>query len=223
MPDALLTAELRLAAPGIASRLGAILVPLAALLARAFLRNPRRVALIVPLCGYINRIARRFNRLAIGLAAGAGPRHSRPGRPGRTRAAAPRAPFPPAHGWLVADLRHEAVAYASQLAFLLAQPDAAALVAHCPRAASLLRPVCRMLGIRPPSLAMQRRARPPSVRPPAARPAPVRPPAAPAAPMPGAAIPAPHPAPPILPPRLIDPPCVCVRWPWFPRQSARIA
>jgi hypothetical protein len=82
------------AAPDLACRLGVILAALAALVARAFLRNPARVALIVPLWRTITRIARNFTSLAAGRL----PRPSRPRRPGRSGPHAAR--YPAGHGWL---------------------------------------------------------------------------------------------------------------------------
>ena len=52
-----------LLAPGIARRLASILAALAALIAHAFLRNPRRVGIINRLWTRINRTAKRFARL----------------------------------------------------------------------------------------------------------------------------------------------------------------
>ena len=43
------SADLRRAAPGLSAGLGLVLRGLAALIARAFLRDPRHVAIIVPL------------------------------------------------------------------------------------------------------------------------------------------------------------------------------
>jgi len=74
--------------PAFRQRRGSILVARAALIAHAFLKNPARVAIIVPLGNRLNRTARRFDRLMA---------RSPPAPPAgrRTPAAAP-APGPPA-------------------------------------------------------------------------------------------------------------------------------
>jgi hypothetical protein len=85
MPAAALPPDLRAAAPGLAGRFVLIMASLVAVIARRYLRMPRRVALIVPLCAYLARAGRRFERLAARLAA----RKLRPGRPGRPIPARP--------------------------------------------------------------------------------------------------------------------------------------
>ncbi len=147
-PPALLAAELRATAPGLARRLAPILFALAALIARAFLRDPRRVGLIRPLWSRLTRAAGRFERLMARLAAGTRPRqHKANGHSGP----APTS-FPSRHAWLIhdirPDLRHEAAICAAQLQALLSEPQNAALLAAAPTAAGILRPLCRMLGIR---------------------------------------------------------------------------
>ena len=127
----------------VAARLALILAGLAALIARAFLRNPRRVSLILPLWNRLTRAAARFTRLATRLEAGQTPR---PARPGTHSGPAP-VNLPTAHGWLVADLRHEAVAYSNYLEAFLADPQTAALLAASPAAARILRPLRHMLGL----------------------------------------------------------------------------
>ena len=93
-------------------------------------------------------------------------------RPSRPRSARP--PRPPAYylshrrGWLLPVIPG-AIAYASQLNHLLAQPDMAELIARAPTLGRLLRPLARMLAMDLPA-ALQR---PASVR--AARPKPEKP------------------------------------------------
>ncbi len=176
----------------VAARLALILAGLAALIARAFLRNPRRVSLILPLWNRLTRAAARFTRLATRLEAGQAPRPSR-----KTSHSGP-APIrlPSARGWLVADLRHEAVAYANYLEALLADPIAANLLAASPTAARMLRPLCHMLGL--------------------ANPAP--PPEPPPAPARASRAEAPPHVPPPAQHRL-TPPCPHLRWPWRSRPA----
>ncbi len=154
-------------APEFARRLATILAGLVAAIAHVLLRHPRRIALIVPLCARLSLAAARFVRLADRLAAGppAKPRHRapRPGGPCPVR-------LPTAFGWLLTDLRHEAALYHLRLEALLTEPTAAEIIAASPAAARILRPICRMLGLRPTVLpALAPRRRPPAPRPPRPR------------------------------------------------------
>jgi hypothetical protein len=136
-------------APEFARRLGLILRMLADIVARRLLREPRFVALIVPLWRRINRSLQRVERLMAGIAAGRLPRPSlprpslpRPDRPDRLPSPIPRGR---GRGWLVAVLGYEAAGCASQLRALLADPEAAALLALVPTVGRLIAPVGRML------------------------------------------------------------------------------
>ena len=127
------------------------------------------------------------------------PRHRpRAPRPPRAR---PREPLPRGNAWLLR-LVPDAVGGASQLQHLLADAEMAALIAAAPQTGRILRPLCRMLGLRPPAV-LALPPRPP--RPPAAptRPATDRPPAAPPPPRPRRTAPAQ-----VLPPRACGPPVV---------------
>jgi hypothetical protein len=146
--------------PGFVLRLGAILAALAALVARRLLADPVRAPLVVPLWRYVTRVSRRLAATFARVAAGRLPRPRRP----RSGAAHARPALPGGHAWLVAALGAEAAASASQLAALLAEPQAVQLLARCPAAERTLARLRRMLGIAPP-----RRRRPvPLVRPAAA-------------------------------------------------------
>ena len=169
MHAAPLPPHLRTLAPAVAVRVALILTHLAALVARAFLRNPRLVPLIIPLWTRLTRGARRFSKLMAQFAAGHLPRHRPGGRGGR----APKPPIPTANAWLVRTLHHEAAALGSQLAHLLAEPGVAELLAAAPAAARILNPIRRALG-----LPTATRPRPPRAPPrPAAPPSAVIPPA----------------------------------------------
>jgi hypothetical protein len=155
---------------------------LAALVARRFLREPRLQTLIIPLWTRLTRAAGRFERLMTRFAANR-LRKPRPPRPHRPTPDTARPPALPAgHGWLIRALAHEAAAYASQLEALLAEPATAALLAACPQATRILRPLGRMLGLQ--AFAPKRRARKPRPRviPTAAKPRPSLPPSHPLAP-----------------------------------------
>jgi hypothetical protein len=130
-------------APEFARRLGIILRMLAAIVARRLLREPRFVALVVPLWRRINRATLRVERLMAGLAAGRLPKPSRSGHSGPRR---PN-PLPCGRGWLVRVLGYEAAGCASQLQALLAEPEAAGLLALVPAAGRIIGPVGRMLDL----------------------------------------------------------------------------
>ncbi len=134
-------------APDFAYRLGVILAGLAALIARRFVCDSFHAPFIRPLWTHITRAARRLERAFARLAA------SLPSRP---RAANPHSgphskpAFPTRRGWLVAALGPDAAAYASQLKFLLAEPEAADALANSLAARRTLAPIRRMLGLAPP-------------------------------------------------------------------------
>jgi len=69
--------------------------------------------------------------------------HRMPARPAR-----PRRTLPRGFGWL-ARMAPETVPSGVDFAYLLAQPEMAALLATAPRLWHVLRPVCRMFGITP--------------------------------------------------------------------------
>jgi hypothetical protein len=150
-----LTADHRAAAPQAAASLRVLLAGLGTLIARGLLRHPTYAIVILPLWNYLNRIARRFDRLMARIAAGT----SRP----RPRAASARAPepsgrltprlrLPPQKAWLLAALKHEAAFYTGRIETLLSEPGTAELLAATPQAVRLLRPLCRMLGVQHPAI-----------------------------------------------------------------------
>ncbi len=143
----------------------------------------------------LRRMSTRFTRLAGRIQTGPRPaprariRRARPCRPDRT----PRTPR--GFAWLIRQVPQTAGG-ASQLQYLLAEPEMAALIAAAPQAGRILRPLCRMLGIRPPP---GLRAPPPAPRaaPPRAEPR-TAPPATPHEP--------PDRPPPLAPPAIPTPP-----------------
>ena len=87
-------------APDLARRFGIIVVALVALVARHFLRDPRLKSLILPLCAYLNRKARRFDRLMTRLAKNRAPK-PRASRAHSHEPNIPRpAPLPTGRAWL---------------------------------------------------------------------------------------------------------------------------
>ena len=144
-------------APEVVRRLEMIVSAVAALIARRFLRDPRYMALIVPLWGWLNRTVRRFGRVPM-VAAPIVVRVK------RARAVA-RVRLPTGKAWLIKALGWEAVGFGSQLRTLLAEPEMAALLAALPRAQRVLRPLGRMLGVEVgPVVVRVRKPRPPVVR-----------------------------------------------------------
>ena len=171
-----------------ALHLGQILTGLCALIAARFRILPS-VALANRLNSFVNRTRQRLLAVFARIAAGRMPRINAP-RPGRLRAAAaPRTALrlPRRHGWLILALPNEAVAYASQLETLLAQPGMADLIARHPTAARILAPLRRLLTVPepPPTPPCPKPARAtrPHPKPPAEPPAkpPAKPPAEPPA------------------------------------------
>jgi hypothetical protein len=136
-------------APEFARSLGLIFRALIDIICRRLLREPNYVAMITPLWRRINRAVFRTERLTADLAAG---RLPRPGRPRPSRAGrgdgGPHKPdpVPRLRGWLVRVIGYEAVGCGSQLQALLAEPEAAALLALLPGIGRLIRPIQRMLG-----------------------------------------------------------------------------
>ncbi|MDA8249534.1 MAG: hypothetical protein M0Z28_10170, partial [Rhodospirillales bacterium] len=128
--------------------------------------------LIILIWTRLKRIAQRVDRIAARLAAGTlhPPRRRAPRA--RRRSPAERPALPRNFGWLVRQVP-AAAAGTCQLQALLADPAMEALIAAAPQIGRSLRPLCHMLGLRPP----------PVLR----IPAPARPPAAGPAPLPAAA------------------------------------
>jgi hypothetical protein len=121
---------------------------------QAFPRVPNPPISAKDLYNYISRTSRRFERLLPRLAAGIQPRPhpaAHPPEPGAEPKprANPRLRLPRRNAWLRAALGYYVSGYGSQIAFLLDQPETAALISASPRAHRLLRPFFRMFGITP--------------------------------------------------------------------------
>jgi len=154
--------------------------------------------LVVLIWTRLRRIAAQVAALAARIAAGRQRRYPvrRPVRPAPRRPAERKLPHGPA--WLLR-LVPQASGYGSQLQHLLAEPEMAALIEAAPQMRRLLRPLCRMLGVRPPPA-----PRPPPPAPAAVRPPAVRPPAAPVHPPESTPSAPPGPAPVRAPPAGFD-------------------
>jgi len=131
-------------APELVRRFGAILMALAAVVARRFYRDPKLMALTLPLWSWLSRSVQRFGRA---ITRKSGVRAACPVRVRVRAVCAPRVRLPSRRGWLVGVLGYEAAGYGSQLEHLLAEPDMQALVAALPGLARIVRPLQRMLGL----------------------------------------------------------------------------
>ncbi|MBV8094423.1 MAG: hypothetical protein JO110_14600, partial [Acetobacteraceae bacterium] len=116
----------------------------------------------------LGRLASRFEALVAAVRAGRLPLGPAPREQSGRDFELPRLEglppprLPGGFGWLLR-LVPGAAAYGSQVQHLLADPEMAALLAGAPQAARILRPLCRMLGIRPgPELFASRRRAPAS-------------------------------------------------------------
>jgi hypothetical protein len=124
----------------------------------------------IALYNYISRTRLRFERLLARLAAGIQPR-PQPPRPDRKPSTTPRLRLSRRYAWLRTALGYNAGNFGSQIAFLLDEPETAALVASSPQAQRLLRPLLHMLGAVPPACIPPLPQRPRKPRPkPAPRP-----------------------------------------------------
>ncbi|KDM65913.1 hypothetical protein [Acidiphilium sp. JA12-A1] len=156
----------------LAARLEAIVAALCDVLAAKGLARGLTGALIVLVWTRLRRLAARFATLLIRPSAPPRCRNFAPRRPApdTKRPATPR-PLPRGRFWLRRALP-ELAGVTAQLAHLLAEPEMAALLEARPATGRALRPLCHLLGLRPPpSLRLPRPA--PPLRPP--RPVAVRP------------------------------------------------
>jgi hypothetical protein len=139
----------------LAWRLTAILAPLAVLVAARFrILGPWTV----PIWTRLTRATRRLARI---LASPPATRRSRAPRATLSRGGPAPISLPPAHGFLLVHLKHEAAHYTQRLESLFAEPETCARLAASPAAMRTLRPFCRLLGVAlPPALRPPRRPRP---------------------------------------------------------------
>ncbi len=154
-------------APALAFRLTQIITGLCAAIALRAAKDAAFRPLVVRLWNALGRRARRFDRLAARIQAGRLTRRpavpSQAPRPKRPPPATP--PLPRGFAWLVRRAQETAV-YGCQLQALLSDPEMAPLLEAVPQAGRLLRPLCRMLGVRPgptlaPAVVLPRRPRRP--------------------------------------------------------------
>ena len=180
--------------PSPAERFAAILRSLGEALAAQGVRGTLTGWLLILTVGRLNRAAQRVTAIAARLAAGTLrlPTRRRPQlsrttpRPPPAATVPPKLSLPQRFGWLLRRLQPVETArcavanHHAQLEHLLHQPDMLALIAGAPQVGRHIRPVCRMLGLRPPP-ALQRPRQPPAQAanpaepPPLTRPAPPQP------------------------------------------------
>ena len=106
--------------------------------------------LVILIWGRLSRMAVRFARLTARVAAGtAAPRRRASPRKATARPRPPYQRLSRRFAWLP-PVVPGAAAYGSQLQYLMADPEMAALIAAAPQMGRILRPLCRLLGVRPP-------------------------------------------------------------------------
>jgi hypothetical protein len=130
-----------------AERLALLIDGLCAAIAAQGARGLLTVPLMLLLWSRLRRMAHRARRLAIRIAAGAPLATPRPRTAPRAAPSRPYVRLPRGVTWLVRVVPGTAIG-AATLASLLDDPAMAA-IAHTPPMRRLLRPLCRMLGVRP--------------------------------------------------------------------------
>jgi hypothetical protein len=122
----------------------------------------------------LRRMSRRFASILGRFHAGTLPAPGSARRLGRVRAAdvshpshAPRSPdLPRCFGWVIQTISWFVMVRHYELEEMLENPGTAALVAGAPQLGRVLRPLCRMLAVKPPAwLRLPRRRRPAPARP----------------------------------------------------------
>lgn len=124
-----------------------ILTHLRAAIAVRAARERALSPLFVLVWGRVARMAQRMERLFARWKAGTLP-PPRPSQAGRTRKACAATGYPTGANWLVGHAQ-EVVAFGSQIAHVLHDPEFAAFVAAVPQAGRILRPLLRMLAVNP--------------------------------------------------------------------------
>ena len=133
--------------------------------------------LVIAIWTRLRRMEFRITRLAARVAAGPlPPPRSRPAAARATVSRPPELRLPRGFAWLVR-LVPAAASGAGQLETLLADPAMKALIEAAPQIGRTLRPLCHLLGVRPPPI-LQKPARVPPRQAEAGRPPPGEPPGA---------------------------------------------
>ena len=125
----------------------AILSDLQKVIAPIAAKERTRTEFLVRVWQHLNRTIQRFEKLVAHWRAGTLPKPGKP-RPGRKQYPQTTPRLPTGHAWLVRAVNHyNARAHASQLQHFLATPEIAKFLAEVPRAARILRPLAKSLGI----------------------------------------------------------------------------
>ncbi|MBV8095040.1 MAG: hypothetical protein JO110_17785 [Acetobacteraceae bacterium] len=138
---------------GVSDRLALIVAELRVVLAAHMAKDRSAVAVLFLAWARLGRLASRFESLVAAVRARRLPPTPAPRGQAERDLELPRLEglppprLPGRFGWLIRLVPGAAV-YGSQLQYLLADPEMAALLAGSPQAGHILRPLCRMLGIR---------------------------------------------------------------------------
>ncbi|MBV8094574.1 MAG: hypothetical protein JO110_15380 [Acetobacteraceae bacterium] len=148
---------------GLSDRLALIIAGLRGVIAAHMAKDRSAVELLFLAWARLGRLASRFEKLVAAVRAGRLPPAPAPRQRAERDLELPRLEglppprLPGGFGWLIRLVPGSAVD-GSQLQYLLADPEMAALLADVPQAGRILRPLCRMLGIQPgPELSPARR------------------------------------------------------------------
>ena len=162
----------------LATRFRAILAILRTAVAPLAVFEHPRTAIFVLLVNRIGRMANRFDALFSKWQAGTLPK-PRPSRAGQSRRPCQRLRLPGRRAWrlhVTEHVRLAAAACGGQLQHQFATPDFDKFLQAAPQAGRILRPLCHMLGIDPPTpLRLPKRPRPARPRPAPAQASPLRP------------------------------------------------
>jgi len=123
--------------------------------------------------GTFDRIERMLVRFRAGKLWRVTPRAITPKRQPRSK---PDVVMPRRFGWLVQAGGHQAASFGLQMQTELNTPEMVALLAACPQAGRILRPLCRALAVEVPGMATpaRRAARKPRIRKPRPKPEPFK-------------------------------------------------
>ncbi|MBV8096026.1 MAG: hypothetical protein JOY71_01060 [Acetobacteraceae bacterium] len=152
---------------GLSDRLALIITALRGVLAGHMAKDRSAVEVLFLAWTRLGRLALRFEKLVATVRAGRVPSAPAPRLQAERDFELPRLEglppprLPGGFGWLIRIVPGTA-AYSGQMQYLLADPEMAGLLADVPQAGRILRPLCRMLGIRAESVLFAGRREPPS-------------------------------------------------------------